>query len=306
MNVNKWVKKQIAALSIAFSNVEKNVLNQEGKQLDDNTKQEKRHLQGTLADSLVHGEITQEVKNLRWRNYKILKASKGTELEIDYVDEHGNVYYKTKKRGSKTGLNKVKVDTYDDYELEMVINNEGITNSVLDTVNDYVKDGVISAEEYFATNKTDKPLNIVREFAPKFLIENYTKKINIRSITNNQKLLEFYVSKYPDIYNKNQKLFLKEIKKVIDFGPRNISFLEINEINFITNNTLGSDDFLFYTYDNIIFDKIVEFDGYYVIKFKSDVVIDGEDILLEYIETDLDKKYENKESKIKRPKDFNQ
>ena len=59
----------------------------------------------------------------------------------------------------------------------------------------------------------------------------------------------------------------------------------------------GSEDFLLYSYGDLNFDKIIEFDGYYVIKFKSKVLIDGKDILLDYIEPELEKKYENKERK---------
>ena len=315
MNINNWLRRQIAAISISFSNVEKNLLNQDGINLEDGTKQQQRHLQGTLADSLVHGEVTQEVRNLRWRIYKILRASKGTELEIDYVDENGNVFYKTKKTDDRLLLSKIKLDEFDKYELEMVFNNTEITLSVYDAISKYVKEydmpviisdeennnvashGEISSEEYFATNKTDKPLNIIRKYSPKFFIENYTKKINVRKISETERLLEFYVSKYPNEYNNTSKLFIKEINKVITLGPKNINFLELDEVNFITNNTLGSVDFLHYSYGSLSFDKIVEFDGNYVIKFKSEIIINGDDVLIEYIEHDLDKKYENKEAK---------
>lgn len=313
--MKNWLKKQISALSIAFSNVEKNILGQLSDNIENGSKQERRRLQGTLADSLVHGEITQEVKNLRWRNYKILKASRGTELEVDYIDENGNVYYKKKDINYRLALNKVKLDNFDNYELEMVFDNNDITVSIYDTISEYIKEydipinqikknnsivtshGQINSVEYFATNKFDKPINIVREHAPKFFIENYTKKINVRKISSDEKLLEFYISKYGDNYNKNQTLFVKHLKKIIDSNLKKSNSFDIDNVNFITNNTLGSEDFLLYSYGDLNFDKIIEFDGYYVIKFKSKVLIDGKDILLDYIEPELEKKYENKERK---------
>mgnify|MGYP000091026429 CR=1 FL=1 len=66
----------LIALSIAFSNVEKNVFSQKSEELVNGFEKQQRNTQGMLADSLLHGEITQEVKNLRWRTYKILKKSK--------------------------------------------------------------------------------------------------------------------------------------------------------------------------------------------------------------------------------------
>jgi hypothetical protein len=313
--MKNWFKNKIAALTFAFSNVEKNILNQDGKTADNGTNQERRHLQGTLADSLVHGEVTQEVKNLRWRTYKILKSSDKTSLEFDYIDENGNIYYKTKRNDEKAILKKIKLDEYDEYDLEMVILNNEITIGTYDAITKYFKEyetpvesindnndnvvshGEISSKEYFATNKTDKPINITRDCTPTFFIENFTKKINVRKIDENKKLLEFYVSKYPDEYNKNSKFFIKEIQKLITAGPRNISFLDINEIEFITNKTLGATDFLHYSFKVLNFDKIIEFDGNYVIKFNCETLIDGENILLKYVEPELEEKYDKKESK---------
>jgi hypothetical protein len=169
--------------------------------------------------------------------------------------------------------------------------------SIDDNNDDVVSHGEISSLEYFATNKAEKPINITREYTPKFLIENFTKKINIRKIDNTKKLIEFYVSKYPDEYNKNSKLFIKEIEKAIKLGQRNINFLEIDEVEFVTNKTIGATDFLKYSFKILNFDKIVEFDGNYVIKFVSETLIDGENILLKYVEEELEEKYNKKEAK---------
>ena len=169
--------------------------------------------------------------------------------------------------------------------------------SINDNNDDVVSHGEISSLEYFATNKAEKPINITREYTPKFLIENFTKKINIRKIDNTKRLIEFYVSKYPDEYNKNSKLFIKEIEKAIKLGQRNINFLEIDEVEFVTNKTIGATDFLKYSFKILNFDKIVEFDGNYVIKFVSETLIDGENILLKYVEEELEEKYNKKEAK---------
>lgn len=313
--MKNWFKNKIAALTIAFSNVEKNFLGQDGKTISQNTNQQSRHLQGTLADSLVHGEVTQEVKNLRWRTYKILKASEKTSLELDYIDENGNIFYKSKKNDDKNLLRKIKLDKNDNYELEMVFFNDDITIGAYDAISGYIKEydepvkgvnedneniithGEITSKEYFATNKSEKPINITRENIPNFFIENFTKKINIRKINETKKLLEFYVSKYPDEYNKNAKFFIKEIEKLIKFGPRNISFLDINEIEFITNKTLGAKDFEHYLYKVLNFDKIIEHDGNYVVKFICEPIINGENILTQYVENELDEKYNKKEAK---------
>jgi len=70
--------------------------------------------------------------------------------------------------------------------------------------------------------------------------------------------------------------------------------LDFEGVNFITYKTLGVDDFLEYEYDNILFDKVVEFNGYYIIKFKANLKTDGKDILEIHRVAELDKKYEQK------------
>jgi len=72
-----WINRRLAMLSLAMGNVEKNTFGQTGEILSSDVNQTQRHTQGQLADSLKQGEITQEVMNLRWRTYKILKESEG-------------------------------------------------------------------------------------------------------------------------------------------------------------------------------------------------------------------------------------
>ena len=323
-NMKKWVKKQMAYLSLALANVEKNALGQNGKTLDNNVNQERRHMQGTLADSLKQGEITQEVKDLRWRTYKILNAIDNHKAEIvDYiktVDEKGETIFlpvtKVRKIDKKKGLNKIKVDTYDRYPLEMVIDNSEIVlggNEAMDNDNLNILDNVIvnkdekgevisathaeiKADEYFATNKADTPIKIIRSSIPKFNLEKYTKKLNIRSISETEKMLEFHVSMYPDEYNRTSRLVISDIKKAIE-NPRQATFLEFDGVEFITYKSIGVEDFLLFEYKIKNFDKIVGFNGYYVIKFIAEPIINGENVFEKYKEEELDKKYENKEGK---------
>jgi hypothetical protein len=259
-----------------------------------------------LADSLIHGEVTQEVKNLRWRTYKILKEVNKRSATIVGYDEENNPILHVNNKNQKHILTKIKTDDYDPYELELVVDNSEITNSVSELleiidINEKLLNNSescqISSNEYFALNKTMKPIKIKRLFIPKFEIERYCKKLNVRKIDEDKRLLEFYIGKYPDEFNVNYNLFLKEIKKVINNGPRNINFLEFQTVGFITDKTIGSVDFLKFEYDILSFDKIIEFDGNFVIKFVAKIFINGLDILEIYKEEELEEKYKNKEAK---------
>lgn len=311
-----WFNRKMAMLSLAMNNVEKDILTQTSISDNENTTKFQRHTQGQLADSLKHGKVTQEVIDLRWRTYKILKETEGVTAEIVGYDEHGMPIVKTKKVNRKLGLKKVKLDPSDEYKLEMVVDNSEIViggNQAMENENISLLDevvrsenengdlvtthGVINSVEYFATNKSERPIMVIRDNLPNFYLENFTLKMNVRTINETDKLLEFYVSKYPDEYNRTSRLFISEIKKILNENNKSSTMLQINKVNFITYKTLGVNDFLEYEYDNILFDKIVEFNGYYVIKFIGKLKIDGKDILEIHRVSQLDEKYDIKMKK---------
>lgn len=321
-NISKWLKRQSAYLSLAVAGVEKNALGQKGDALEKTISQERRHSQGTLADSLKQGQVTQEVMDLRWRTYKILNAVENYKAEIvDYVksiDEDGNEIIlpvtKVTKVDKKRGLSKVKIDNFDSYPLEMVVDNTEITLDGSDAMKDVkafdsavinkddkgeiisASHGEVSAEEYFAKLKGETPVKINRSALPKFELERFTKKVCVRTINETERLLEFYVSMYPDEFNRTSRLFISDVKKAIE-NPRQADFLYFDGIEFITYKTIGVDDFLHYTYTDIKFDKIVEYNGHYIIKFKANIGINAHNIFEQYKQEDLEKKYENKEKK---------
>jgi hypothetical protein len=311
-----WIKKKLATISLAMGNVEKNITSQNGVDLGSDSKIVQRNTQGQLMDALKQGEITEEVKDLRWRTYKILKNSESLSSQIVGYDSDNMPIVKTNKKNVKKTLKKIKLDEHDDYPLELSLDNsdiviggdEAMENEYISLFDEIVKNedsdgevisashGSISSDEYFATNKTEKPIKISRKSLPNFYIENYTKKLNIRKIERKKRLLEFYISKYPDEYNRTSRLMLSEIKKIIE-GQKNSTMIDFDSVEFISYKTIGCNDFLKYEYKITSFDKIIEFNGCYVLKFNADVIVNGRDILETYKQEDLENKYKNKEKK---------
>lgn len=314
--LKKWVKDKAISLSIAISNVEKNALNQKGESLESDANIVKRHTEGQLIDSLINGVITQDVIDLRWRTYKILQETQKHSAKIVGYDKSGYPILENKKIDFKKAIKKVKLDKTDVYQLEMVIKNEPTNVGVTDVMdskfikhevtpiinkNEKTKEetatlGTISGQEYFSVFKPEKPIKVDRDFFPKFMLENFTEKLNIRTIDEKKKLLEFYVNKYVKNDDMKSKLFINEIKKAM-VNTFSVNFLDIKKVDFITFNCLGVSDFLYYEYDKLEFDKITEFDGYYLIKYKAENTVNGEPILDKFKVEELDKKYENKERK---------
>jgi hypothetical protein len=131
----------------------------------------------------------------------------------------------------------------------------------------------------------------------RFYLESFTKKLNVRNISETEKLLEFYVSIYPDVDNRTSRLFLSELKKIIENKNRKSDIIDVKEVGFITYKCIGVNDFLEYKYEVTSFDKIIEYNGSYVIKFIAKPIINGEDILTKYKQSELELKYNNKVKK---------
>ena len=73
--------------------------------------------------------------------------------------------------------------------------------------------------------------------------------------------------------------------------------LEFKKVNFVTYKCIGVSNFLEFEYEIKSFDKIVEFNGCYIIKFIAEIIKDGDDIFEKHRQEILDKKYENKTKK---------
>ena len=163
--MNDWVKRKMALLSFALSNVEKDSLGQKTDALVghiDGSNQS--YHQGNMADDLLRGELTMPVKELRWRLYKILNESKGKTAKIIGYDGDGIPIVETYDT-SKYQLDKILRDDADPYDVELVINNVDATKSLLDT---------FSNEELDIFN--DEKLKEVNEVKPVVKGEDYKEE----------------------------------------------------------------------------------------------------------------------------------
>lgn len=292
--VNK-IKQFIIGLFASFYIVEKKVLTPnedlvEGISLTLNINE------GKLADDLMRGEITQQVKELRWRMYKILYHTKLKDSKITGYDEEGYPILETTNTTLVRELDGLDIDMTDDesFPLKMWINNERIELGF--------NDMDLTKEEYTLTevnqmSKSNRRIGVSRgQFLPKFRIEDYTEFLVVRENEEKNILLELYISRYEDIYDKRTKFLIKEIEKAKS-RPRMVDMLDIENISFITNEDKGVPDLLEFTYEVKRFHSIVEYKSHYVVKFLAEPIIDGRNVIESFIDHDLDKRYENKEAK---------
>jgi len=313
--IKNWFNRKLGMLAFAFGRTEKIIFSQSSNELKDTNKIYQSYYKGMLSDSLLKGEITLPVKELRWRLYKVLSESKNISSHITGYDNDGMPIVRS-SFVNNYNLNKVLKDNYDPYEVELVIRNEPLTKSTIETFNSNSFDmphskkfnlvgqemvdnsktiGEISFDDMMSIFEDKKTIYIQRNLVPKFELEKYAKKLIVRKIDKTNKLLEFYISTYPDEYDRKSRLLLSEIKKIMNGYTSTIT--EFNKIGFITDKCIGAKDGLEYEYKIIKFDKVIKFNGYYVLKFLATKTINGDNIFEKYKLDELEKRYENKEPK---------
>jgi hypothetical protein len=115
-------------------------------------------------------------------------------------------------------------------------------------------------------------------------------------------LYNFLIERPQYIYSRYSYIsydgsFISAIKKVMNGNTQKQSFIELKDVEFVTYKSLGVEDYLEFKYDIESFDKIIEFNGFYVIKFVAKVTTNGKYIFEEHRVSELDKKYEQKAKK---------
>jgi hypothetical protein len=316
MKIANWLRNQAAGLLMSVANVQKDSLGQDGTNATQRTSStEQKQSAKTLLEALIKGEMNKEVRDTRYRMYKVEQAAKHLKATAsNFESEDFNYKDVTLTRvNSWDALKKVKTDTSDSYPLEIVIYNgdstlsfnevkekmidveSTIINEKDDDNKEEIEKSIFTVGDVNSLIKANNNIIVARDEVPQFFIEDYTKKIMIKKISDTKKLIEFYVSKYPIEEAKNSKLFINEIIKIINGKRSNITAL--TELGFLTYNAVGVNDYLEYQFTIDEFKNIVEFDGSYVFKFFGTTVVDGFNVIDKYKEEDLDEKYKNKEAR---------
>jgi hypothetical protein len=228
----------------------------------------------TLSEALKHGEITQEVKELRYRTYIIAEESKN----FKYISD-GQVI-------QDNSIEELHIENKENYKVEIIQNNFHITSNILEGLNNIGKYSI----------PIDYTIKLNRDYIPRIKMDFFIEKVIIKEINSIDKQLEVYVSKYIDPINRLSRIFINEIIKIKD-NLTKPDILELSTLSFITNKAYGKKDLLKYSYNNIKFIKIDEYNGSYIIKYNATVLINGENLLLPLYDSVMENKYNTKEKK---------
>jgi hypothetical protein len=151
--MSNWLKKQLTNIAIAIAYVERNALSQVGGDLASDTPIVQTKNQHSIMNSLLRGEVTEEVEKLRWRMYSVSSQMSKVSHKIVGYDDNGYAIMEKVFIGDEVRLKNIKTDDTDGGDLMIVVDNTPI-NLALDESLNMIDDSnlVLSANTFNVNN----------------------------------------------------------------------------------------------------------------------------------------------------------
>ena len=225
----------------------------------------------SVYKDLLRGEVTQEVRELRHEMYYSERESHKYKYVGNGVVVKKNNLFDEDVKG---------IERSDGFKVQLIQNNSEDTGGIGDAL--------------LMGDHREYTIKIKRNFIPRFRIEEFTNKLVVKRVDEQHVMLDFYVTKYESQFNRRHKPFLNDMEAIYQ-GDKQSDIIDFNEVSFVTFKAYGSPDLVKYSYNNVEFDNIVDYNGDYVVKFFADIVEDGNDIMDEFYDEIAAKKNENHE-----------
>lgn len=247
---------------------------------------DQKELSGKLSQALLKGEVTQEVRDLRYRTYKILEESQ------DYsgvFDEEGNIISLNKKKRKIPYVEQ----TEEDFEVILVQNIKKTTKSIANT----------SEYEYTTGKiKEETVLKVERDFLCRYPLEKHVNMVVIKKNDSDKYQLDLYTTIYEDKFDNKAAKFTSEVKNIFK-GNKRHEIVDIKTVSFYANNAYGAIDGSEFSFDVNSFKECVDFmqdidgevknSGFFVLKFDITPKILGLKLTEKFFEEELEEKYQN-------------
>ena len=251
--------------------------------------EQQKHQDSVYAD-LLRGEVTQEVKEVRYEMYEAERKSK------EY--EYGGNGRAVKKSMFDDDDMFSGVENSDNLDVVLIQENKEELGTLKDNGIYAYGERVSLADnakyDLRTKDKKEHTISIKRDFFPSFRIEDYTEKIVVKKCDENTAVLDFYIPSYRKQFDNNSKLFIRKLEQIRS-GETRSDIVDLPNVEFITFNAVGVHDLIHFEFDGLSFQKILDFDGFYIVRFRSHIVDSGTDLTKEFYDEATAKKIENNE-----------
>ena len=261
MNILNKIKWFFNSIMFSLKKADTEILSQNSNYLDINSGVYQEINSERVAHHLLKGEITQEVVDLRYRDYTI-------------ADEARNFKYIGNGRGNKQSKKSNAT--------KFTVVNKDKTLSILDS---------ISFDKKYEDIYT---INLKYKIIPRFKLE---KSCNILDVDMDNSTLTFHFSKFYNVYNQDNP-FKNELKKLLE-NPINLNrheFNDVENVSFTTFEVKGTKNYLTYNFRDLTLLSIKEINNEYLLEYMFDTW-DIKDLTAEFYSHDMAQKYIKKEAR---------
>lgn len=242
--------------------------------------EEQKVEQNNLYASLLRGEVTQEVKDLRYEMYESVRQSK----DFKYVGNGQAV-----KKNHMLDKTPMKIDEEDGLKVVLIQDNKIDYDGQNTALNDLGETLKVRTEA-----DAKHRFKATHEYPVRHKLEVFAKKIVVKVVDDNKFKLDFYFSQYP-IENDPRAVYVtKELESLFKSGSRTSDLTDLITLTFTTDKAYGDDDWKIYDFRISEYIGIKKFDGSYILSFYASLPNGIEDTTEEYNDDEAIKKFKDK------------
>lgn len=254
----------------------------------DGTVTEQKTEQQNLYAALLKGEVTQEVKDLRYEMYESVRQAKDWE-----VKGYTGVAVKKNKMLVKTPM---KIDEEDGLKVILIQDNKIYYQGQDSSVENAQKLVKVRTEA-----DADHTFKATHEYHVRHKIETYAKKLVVKQTGEENKFkLDFYLSEYPIENDPRAVYVVKELESLYKSGSRTSDLTDLITLTFTTDKAYGDDDWKIYDFKMKEYIGIKKFDGNYIISFYASLPNGVEDVTKDFNDEESVKKFKEKAPRKKK------
>lgn len=253
-----------------------------------------------VAQSLLRGEVTQAVKELRWRTYKVeeeshnweyytptfaVKNMRAERVPVAYDDSDGRELVTIQENFAYLDENKTLAKVLGSIDKDSVKKDDSFK---FDT------DKMHGATEFDSVKRYT--IEIDRDGFVPAKLENYIKKVVVKKSENPERaIFDCYVSIYPTPGDVKQKTLLNEIKRSMDGLVTDIYDMKL--FAFTSHNAYRVNNGVRFEFQNIKLVSVSVYDGNYIIKLDGRIKYEDKALSDKYYSESMAKKYAEKAPK---------
>lgn len=278
-----WIKRKlfnfIVNLSFALRKTEVQTLTQTGGSKGEGIGAEQQVNENRVSKALLKGEVTQEVKQLRYRTYKVDEEAK----EHEYYSPMKSI------KRDKQDNRHIKYKKLEGCKLILIQPNKPEGESVFESIQKF---------ESKDREPQQYTIHIKRNCTPRFRIEEYVKRLALFEREDGVTIADFYISKYPDPSEFKAKAFIREVKGIVESG-RTTDLTDFTSFSFETYKCYNSEDYQEYKIKKCTLEGFDEYDGNYIFRYitKEPIEVTNNRLSNKFYDRHMDEKYKNKEAK---------